>query len=87
MDGSGYPHKMPGEKIPQLVRMVAIVDVYDAITSDRQPLRACRPGRAAQAVGVEQFHFDPKLVQLFMRTVGIYPVGSLVRLELAGWPS
>lgn len=82
MDGSGYPHKMPGEEIPQLVRMAAIVDVYDAITSDRCYHKGMpAPEGLRKLWEWSKFHFDPKLVQLFMRTVGIYPVGSLVRLE------
>lgn len=82
MDGSGYPHKMPGEEIPQLVRMASIVDVYDAITSDRCYHKGMpAPEGLRKLWEWSKFHFDPKLVQAFMRTVGIYPVGSLVKLE------
>ncbi len=82
MDGSGYPHKMPGAEIPELVRMSSIVDVYDAITSDRCYHRGMpAPEGLRKLWEWSKFHFDPKLVQAFMRTVGIYPVGSLVKLE------
>lgn len=82
MDGSGYPHKMPGADIPELVRMSSIVDVYDAITSDRCYHRGMpAPEGLRKLWEWSKFHFDPKLVQAFMRTVGIYPVGSLVKLE------
>lgn len=82
MDGSGYPHKMPGAEIPGLVRMSSIVDVYDAITSDRCYHRGMpAPEGLRKLWEWSKFHFDPKLVQAFMRTVGIYPVGSLVKLE------
>lgn len=82
MDGSGYPKKMPGEEIPQIVRMSSIVDVYDAITSDRCYHRGMpAPDGLRKLWEWSKFHFDPALVQAFMRTIGIYPVGSLVRLE------
>jgi putative nucleotidyltransferase with HDIG domain len=82
MDGSGYPQKMPGDEIPQIVRMSSIVDVYDAITSDRCYHRGMpAPDGLRKLWEWSKFHFDPTLVQAFMRTVGIYPVGSLVRLE------
>jgi len=82
MDGSGYPKKMPGDEIPQIVRMSSIVDVYDAITSDRCYHRGMpAPDGLRKLWEWSKFHFDPTLVQAFMRTVGIYPVGSLVRLE------
>ena len=82
MDGSGYPHKMPGAEIPELVRMSSIVDVYDAITSDRCYHRGMpAPEGLRKLWEWSKLHFDPKLVQAFMRTVGIYPVGSLVKLE------
>lgn len=82
MDGSGYPHKMPGAEIPQLVRMSSIVDVYDAITSDRCYHKGMpAPEGLRKLWEWSKFHFDPTLVQAFMRTVGIYPVGSLVKLE------
>lgn len=82
MDGTGYPHKLPGNEISQMAQMAAVVDVYDAITSDR-----CYHVGMPATEGLRKlwewskFHFNPELVQAFMRTVGIYPVGSLVRLE------
>lgn len=82
MDGSGYPERLPAERISTLARMAAIVDVYDAITSDRCYHQGMPPTEALRKMWEwSKFHFDPQLMQAFMRCVGIYPVGSLVRLE------
>ncbi|MCB6182598.1 HD-GYP domain-containing protein [Leeia sp. TBRC 13508] len=82
MDGSGYPDKLPGDQISTLSQMAAIVDVYDAITADRCYHKGMPPTEALKKMWEwSKFHFNPQLMQLFMRTVGIYPVGTLVRLE------
>ncbi|MSQ53447.1 MAG: HD-GYP domain-containing protein [Betaproteobacteria bacterium] len=82
MDGSGYPYKLGPENIPQMVRMASIVDVYDAITSDRCYHKGMSPTEALGKIFEwSKFHFDPHLVQAFTRCIGIYPVGTLVRLE------
>lgn len=82
MDGSGYPDRLPAEEITQTARMAAIVDVYDAITSDRCYHQGMQPTEALRKMWEwSKFHFDQPLLQAFMRTVGIYPVGSLVKLE------
>jgi putative nucleotidyltransferase with HDIG domain len=82
MDGSGYPDKLPGEQITQVARMAAIVDVYDAITSQRCYHEGMQPTEALRKMWEwSKFHFDQALLQSFMRTIGIYPIGSLVRLE------
>lgn len=82
MDGKGYPDQLPADKIPQLVRMSSIVDVYDAITADRCYHRGMPATDALRKLHEwSAFHFDPKLVQAFIRCVGIYPIGTLVRLE------
>jgi putative nucleotidyltransferase with HDIG domain len=81
-DGSGYPHKLPGEKISQMAQMAAIVDVYDAITADRCYHKGMPAAEALRKIYEwSKFHFNPQLVQAFMRCVGIYPVGTLVLLE------
>jgi putative nucleotidyltransferase with HDIG domain len=82
MDGSGYPDKLPGEKISQLAQMAAVVDVYDAITSDRCYHRGMSAADALRKLYEwSKYHFNPAHVQAFMRCVGIYPVGTLVLLE------
>ncbi|GGX96329.1 HD-GYP domain-containing protein [Vogesella alkaliphila] len=82
IDGSGYPHNLKGDTISTLAKMAAIVDVYDAITADRCYHKGMAPTDALRKIFEwSKYHFDPKLVQAFMRCVGIYPVGTLVLLE------
>jgi len=79
--GSGYPSDLKGQEISKLGRMAAIVDVYDAITSNRVYHTAMEPPAALQKLFEwSKFHFDEELVQHFIQSIGIYPVGSLVRL-------
>jgi HD-GYP domain-containing protein (c-di-GMP phosphodiesterase class II) len=81
MDGSGYPHRLPGDRICELARMTAICDVYDAVTSDRAYKAGWEPTVAVRKMAEWKGHFDEKLFKCFVRTVGIYPLGSLVRLK------
>lgn len=81
-DGTGYPGHLSGEALSIFGQMGAIVDVYDALTSTRPYDRAMTPTAALRKLlEWSTHHFDPRLVHAFIRTVGIYPVGSLVRLE------
>jgi putative nucleotidyltransferase with HDIG domain len=81
MDGSGYPGKLAGDEISLMARMAAICDVYDAITSNRPYHSGDDPSIALSRMAKWPGHFDAKLFQLFVRTLGIYPIGSLVRLS------
>jgi putative nucleotidyltransferase with HDIG domain len=81
MDGTGYPHRLSGEQISLYARMGAVCDVYDAITSDRPYKRGWDPAESIRKMAEWKGHFDPMVFQAFVKTVGIYPVGSLVRLE------
>ena len=81
-DGTGYPNKLKGEEISIYGRMGAIVDVYDAITSDRCYHKGMAPTAAlGRLLEWSKYHFDPTLVRAYVKSVGIYPTGSLVRLE------
>ena len=81
VDGSGYPHKLTGDTIPHAAQMAAIVDVYDAISSDRCYHQGMPPPEAVRKIFEwSRFHFNAELVQAFVRCIGIYPVGALVRL-------
>ena len=81
-DGSGYPDRQAEGVISELAQMAAIVDVYDAITSERCYHKGVPPAEALRKLYEwSKFHFDPALVQAFMRCLGIYPVGTLVLLE------
>lgn len=81
MDGSGYPSNQKAEEISLLSRMAAVCDVYDAITSDRPYKKGWGPAESLQRMASWEGHFDKKIFQAFVKTVGIYPVGSLVRLK------
>jgi len=73
---------MAGDEISQAGRMAAIVDSYDAMTSDRPYRPAISPSHALrQLFDQGGTQFDPALVAAFVRTVGVYPVGTLVMLE------
>jgi HD-GYP domain-containing protein (c-di-GMP phosphodiesterase class II) len=81
VDGSGYPHKLAGDQISLFAKMGAVCDVYDAITSVRPYKNGWDPGEALRRMAQWKGHFDPRVFQAFVKTVGIYPVGSLVRLK------
>jgi putative nucleotidyltransferase with HDIG domain len=81
-DGTGYPDKIKRDEISQLGQMAAIADVYDALTSDRIYHKGMQPTAALKKLFEwSKFHFNAELVQHFICLIGIYPVGSLVRLE------
>jgi putative nucleotidyltransferase with HDIG domain len=81
-DGTGYPDKLVGEAISEMAQMAAIVDVYDALTADRVYHKGIPAAAALRKIYEwSKHHFNQKLVQEFMRCVGIYPVGTLVLLE------
>ena len=81
IDGAGYPHGLKGDAISQMARMGAICDVYDAVTSVRPYKSAWDPADAVARMASWAGHFDPTLFAVFVRGMGIYPTGSLVRLR------
>lgn len=81
MDGAGYPDALPGESISMLARMAAVCDVYDALTSDRPYKAGWDPAHAIAQMATWRGHFDPRVFQCFVRSVGVYPTGSLVRMK------
>ncbi len=81
-DGTGYPGKLKHDEISQFGQMAAITDVYDALTSDRVYHKGMEPTAALKKLFEwSKFHFNAGLVQRFICLIGIYPVGSLVKLE------
>jgi HD-GYP domain-containing protein (c-di-GMP phosphodiesterase class II) len=80
VNGLGYPHKLAGNDISKFSRMAAICDVYDAITSNRPYKEGWDPGTSVKRMANWEGHFDKRIFQRFVKSVGIYPVGSLVRL-------
>lgn len=80
--GGGYPLGTDGSGLSQVGRMAAIVDVYDALTSNRVYHRGKEPTEVLKKLlEWSGSHLDGDLVQLFIRALGIYPVGALVRLS------
>jgi len=83
MDGSGYPDRLAGEQISQFARMGAICDVYDAITSNRPYKEGWCPADSLRKMAEwgRAGHFDQTMFAAFVKCLGIYPVGTLVRLK------
>jgi putative nucleotidyltransferase with HDIG domain len=81
MDGTGYPDKLSADDISVIARMSAVCDVYDAVTSNRPYKKGWDPAEAVARMASWQGHFDQTVLQMFVKTIGIYPVGSLVRMS------
>ncbi|MCP9470700.1 MAG: HD-GYP domain-containing protein [Nitrospira sp.] len=83
VDGTGYPFGRSKDEISRFGLMASIVDIYDAITSDRCYHRGRPPHDALQYLYLLSLkgHLDAELVQRFIRVVGVFPVGSLVELN------
>jgi len=81
IDGTGYPHRLPAERITHFARMGAVCDVYDAITSNRPYKAGWDPAESMARMASWKGHFDDTVFRHFVRSLGIYPNGSLVRLQ------
>ncbi len=81
MDGSGYPDRLPGGRISVFAKMGAVCDVYDAITSNRPYKAGWDPAESIRRMAEwSKGHFDEVVFQAFVKSIGIYPTGSLVLL-------
>ena len=80
LDGSGYPRGIAAEKISRPARMMAIVDVYDAMTADRPHQDGEEPINALRYLLANKQMFDAELVQRFIKCLGVHPVGTIVKL-------
>jgi HD-GYP domain-containing protein (c-di-GMP phosphodiesterase class II) len=80
VDGTGYPARLPSDKLSQLARMGAICDVYDAITSNRPYKAGWDPAESIARMASWKGQFDSGLFAAFVQSLGIYPTGSLVTL-------
>jgi putative nucleotidyltransferase with HDIG domain len=81
-DGSGYPRGLRGEAIGLFSRVVSIVDVYDALTSRRVYKEPMAPSKALGLMYQwRDRDFPPQAVENFIRCVGVFPLGSFVRLS------
>ena len=82
VDGSGYPEHLGGEALSLMARMGAVCDIYDAITSNRPYKAGWDPAESLSHMARwTRTHLDETVFQAFVRSLGIYPVGSLVRLS------
>jgi HD-GYP domain-containing protein (c-di-GMP phosphodiesterase class II) len=82
VNGSGYPKGLKGDEISLFAKMGAVCDVYDAITSNRPYKRGWDPAESLRKMAEwSSGHFDSTVFQAFVKSIGIYPVGSLVRLN------
>ena len=80
-DGSGYPKGLKSDEISLFAKMGAVCDVYDAITSNRPYKSGWDPAESLRKMAEwANGHFDPKVFQAFVKSLGIYPIGSLVKL-------
>ena len=80
-DGSGYPKGLKDDEISLFAKMGAVCDVYDAITSNRPYKSGWDPAESLRKMAEwADGHFDPTVFRAFVKSVGIYPIGSLVRL-------
>ena len=82
MDGSGYPEKLASEQISLYAKMGAVCDVYDAIPSNRPYKNGWEPTESLRKMAEwSHGHFDKRIFEAFVKSIGIYPIGSLVKLE------
>lgn len=80
-NGTGYCRNLKGREIHEYARIVAIADVYDAITSDRPYKEGSLPHEAYEIMlSLANTHFDPIILRTFLNQIAIYPIGSIVRL-------
>lgn len=81
-DGSGYPKGLKDAEISIFAKMGAVCDVYDAITSNRPYKAGWDPAESLRKMAEwANGHFDPVVFQAFVKSLGIYPIGSLVKLK------
>lgn len=82
IDGTGYPYGLKGDDIHIYARILALADVYDALTSNRSYRRAWSSAEAIEyIISQSGIHFDYELVSSFLKTVAAYPSGSIVKLS------
>ena len=80
-DGRGYPHGLAGDALTRVARMGAVCDVYDAITSNRPYKAGWDPAESIAKMASWAGQFDTEIFQAFVKSLGISPIGSLVRMR------
>ena len=81
INGTGYPKKLKTDEISIFAKMGAVCDVYDAVTSARPYKDGWEPGVSLQRMAQWKDHFDDRVFKAFVKSVGIYPIGSMVKLK------
>lgn len=80
-DGSGYPNGLAGANIPLCGRILAIADVYDALTTSRSYRPAWTTKDTLDYMARQSgTHFDPDILNAFFQTISVYPIGTMVKL-------
>lgn len=80
-NGTGYPRALKGSEIHDFARIVAVADVYDAMTADRPYKKGYSPDRALRNIReVIADWFEPQVLAAFMDNIALYPIGTLVEL-------
>jgi HD-GYP domain-containing protein (c-di-GMP phosphodiesterase class II) len=81
-DGKGYPKKLSGQKIPLYAMIVAVVDSFVAMINKRPYRKHLLGYDAVKIIMRDSFsHFNSEIVKIFLKSIGIYPVGSMVLLN------
>lgn len=81
-DGSGYPRNLKSDKIHTFAKIIHIADVYDALTAKRVYKDAYSPADALEyLMSKADTMFDPKIIEVFMKYVALYPIGTSVLLS------
>lgn len=82
LDGTGYPRNLKGNQIHPYAKIVAVADVFDALTSNRAYRKAMLPHEALEVLFAEtNTHFDHDVIQAFQKSVATYPEGVTVKLS------
>jgi putative nucleotidyltransferase with HDIG domain len=86
MDGSGYPDRLAQDAITRPTRLVAVVNTFDNLCNQVNPLNSLTPYEAISSMFAKQRHlFDAEILKSFIHTMGVYPPGTVVRLSNEMW--
>ncbi|SJZ45138.1 HD-GYP domain-containing protein [Selenihalanaerobacter shriftii] len=81
-NGSGYPRGLKGDDILEFAQIVAVADIYDAITTDRVYRKALPAHKALEVMhNLMQAQLNPDIAQMLFKNVAVYPIGSVVELN------
>lgn len=82
IDGTGYPRQLTGDKISQLTKIISLTDSFDAMTAERCYSKAMTPSAAVREIYKGRgTQFDDALTLKFIKSIGLYPPGTVVELH------